>query len=159
MENNPPVLDFEHQEAWEEWLSLNHREATDVWLRIAKKGSAIRSITHAEALDSALCFGWIDAHKKELGISHVIAEGESGGGNLSIATTMKLIRDGKGHIISGTYALCPYISGMYDASPEKLAEELPSLLEFDGYFLSTRGCDLTGWGYTPEGPDRTNPAA
>jgi len=45
-------------------LSRNHREATGVWLRIAKKGSKIRSVTHAEALESALCFGWIDAQKK-----------------------------------------------------------------------------------------------
>jgi uncharacterized protein YdeI (YjbR/CyaY-like superfamily) len=45
-------------------LSRNHREATGVWLRIAKQGSKVRSLTHAEALDSALCFGWIDAQKK-----------------------------------------------------------------------------------------------
>jgi uncharacterized protein YdeI (YjbR/CyaY-like superfamily) len=61
---DPPILHLEHQQAWEEWLSRNHREATGVWLRIAKKGSTIRSITHAEALDSALCYGWIDAQKK-----------------------------------------------------------------------------------------------
>lgn len=59
-----PVLLFEHQQAWEEWLSRNHRVTTGVWLRIAKKGSKIRSLTHAEALESALCFGWIDAQKK-----------------------------------------------------------------------------------------------
>jgi uncharacterized protein YdeI (YjbR/CyaY-like superfamily) len=63
-EKDAPILDLEHQQAWEEWLSRNHIEATGVWLRIAKKGSTIRSITHAEALDSALCFGWIDAHKR-----------------------------------------------------------------------------------------------
>ena len=63
-EKDPPIFVFEHQQAWEDWLSGNHREATGVWLRIAKKGSKIRSLTHAEALDSALCFGWIDAHKK-----------------------------------------------------------------------------------------------
>ena len=61
---DPPVFLFEHQQAWEEWLSRNHREATGAWLRIAKKGSKIRSLTHAEALESALCFGWIDAQKK-----------------------------------------------------------------------------------------------
>lgn len=59
-----PIFVFEHQQAWEDWLSRNHREATGVWLRIAKKGSTIRSLTHAEALDIALCFGWIDAQKK-----------------------------------------------------------------------------------------------
>jgi uncharacterized protein YdeI (YjbR/CyaY-like superfamily) len=63
-DEDPPILLFEHQQAWEDWLSRNHREATGVWLRIAKKGSKIRSVTHAEALDSALCFGWIDAQKK-----------------------------------------------------------------------------------------------
>jgi uncharacterized protein YdeI (YjbR/CyaY-like superfamily) len=63
-DEDPPVLLFEHQQAWEDWLSRNHREATGVWLRIAKKGSKTRSLTHAEGLDSALCFGWIDAHKK-----------------------------------------------------------------------------------------------
>jgi uncharacterized protein YdeI (YjbR/CyaY-like superfamily) len=63
-DEHPPVLLFEHQQLWEDWLSRNHREATGVWLRIAKKGSKIRSLTHAEALDSALCFGWIDAQKK-----------------------------------------------------------------------------------------------
>jgi uncharacterized protein YdeI (YjbR/CyaY-like superfamily) len=60
----PSVFDFEHQRAWEEWLSRNHGETTGVWIRIAKKGSKVRSLTHADALESALCFGWIDAQKK-----------------------------------------------------------------------------------------------
>jgi uncharacterized protein YdeI (YjbR/CyaY-like superfamily) len=63
-DEDPQVLLLETQLAWEDWLSRNHREATGVWLRIAKKGSRIQSLTHAEALDAALCFGWIDAHKK-----------------------------------------------------------------------------------------------
>ncbi|KAJ9655408.1 hypothetical protein H2198_005712 [Neophaeococcomyces mojaviensis] len=102
---------------------------------------------------------WIHAHKQELGISTIIAQGESGGGNLAIATTMKLLRDGKKNVIEGVYALCPYISGMYDSPPEKLAKELPSLLEFDGYFLTLRGSELTAWGYDPEGKFRTEPLA
>lgn len=109
--------------------------------------------------DCAAAAEWVYAHKQELGISTIIVEGESGGGNLAIATTMKLIRDGKKHVIDGVYALCPYISGMYDAPPEKLATELPSLLEFDGYFLTLRGTDLTAWGYDPEGKYRTDPLA
>src|SRR3984885_13850896 len=63
-ENDPPIFVFEHQQAWEEWLSQNHREATGVWLRLLKKGAKICSLSHAEALESALCFGWIDAQKK-----------------------------------------------------------------------------------------------
>jgi uncharacterized protein YdeI (YjbR/CyaY-like superfamily) len=61
----PPIaLLFEHQRAWENWLSQNHDQLTSAWLRLAKKGSEIRSLTYAEALESALCFGWIDAQKK-----------------------------------------------------------------------------------------------
>ena len=59
-----PVLLLKDQKAWELWLSRNHDKSTGVWLRLAKKGSDIQSLTHAEALDSALCYGWIDAHKK-----------------------------------------------------------------------------------------------
>jgi len=109
--------------------------------------------------DCAAAAEWVYAHKKELGISSIIAEGESGGGNLTLATTLKLIRDGKKNIIQGSYALCPYISGMYDAPREKLLVELPSLVEFDGYFLSLGGSDLTGWGYDPDGKYRTEPLA
>jgi uncharacterized protein YdeI (YjbR/CyaY-like superfamily) len=61
---DPPVLLLKDQKVWERWLSRNHDKSTGVWLRLAKKGSDIQSLTHAEALDSALCYGWIDAQKK-----------------------------------------------------------------------------------------------
>ena len=61
---DPPVLLLKDKKAWERWLSRNHDKSTGVWLRLAKKGSDIQSLTHAEALDSALCYGWIDAQKK-----------------------------------------------------------------------------------------------
>ncbi len=57
---------FRSQEAWEKWLGANHASSGAVWLRIAKKGSGRESVTYDEALDSALCFGWIDAQKKPL---------------------------------------------------------------------------------------------
>ncbi len=46
------------------WLTQHHATATELWLGIAKKGSGIASVTYAEALDEALCFGWIDGLKK-----------------------------------------------------------------------------------------------
>jgi uncharacterized protein YdeI (YjbR/CyaY-like superfamily) len=63
-DENPPILVFEHRQAWEEWLSQNHNSVPGVWVRLAKKGSKVRSLTHAEALETALCYGWIDAQKK-----------------------------------------------------------------------------------------------
>ena len=50
--------------AWEAWLEKNHRNSPGLWLRLAKKGSSLRSVTYAEALEIALCYGWIDGQKR-----------------------------------------------------------------------------------------------
>lgn len=60
-----PAIHFEDAVAWEGWLEANGG-AAGVWLKIAKKGSGIASVTYAEALDVALCHGWIDGQKKGL---------------------------------------------------------------------------------------------
>jgi uncharacterized protein YdeI (YjbR/CyaY-like superfamily) len=52
--------------AFERWLSTHHDRATEVWLRIFKKDSGVPTITVAEALDVALCWGWIDGTRKSL---------------------------------------------------------------------------------------------
>lgn len=49
---------------WEAWLEKNHRNSSGLWMRLAKKGSGLRSITYKEALDVALCYGWIDGQKR-----------------------------------------------------------------------------------------------
>ena len=67
MNRNPaeyPVLFFSDQSAWREWLEANHASAQGVWLRMAKVASGVPSITYAEALDVALCHGWIDGQAK-----------------------------------------------------------------------------------------------
>lgn len=56
-----PTLYFYAREDWEDWLHANHDTAPGVWIKLAKKGSGVESITQPEALDVALCFGWIDA--------------------------------------------------------------------------------------------------
>src|SRR5215469_1239110 len=56
-----PTLAFETQHDWEMWLEQHHHEAKGVWLKLAKKATSIPSITHAEAVDGALCYGWIDS--------------------------------------------------------------------------------------------------
>jgi uncharacterized protein YdeI (YjbR/CyaY-like superfamily) len=59
-----PIVLFEDADAFAEWLDRNHGESPGVWLRHAKKGAALRSLSYAEALDVALCYGWIDSQKK-----------------------------------------------------------------------------------------------
>ncbi|KAK3295392.1 bacteriocin-protection, YdeI or OmpD-associated-domain-containing protein [Chaetomium fimeti] len=60
----PPIQLFDHVAAWETWLEANHTDPTGLWLKISKKGSGIASVSYDEALDAALCFGWIDGQKK-----------------------------------------------------------------------------------------------
>jgi uncharacterized protein YdeI (YjbR/CyaY-like superfamily) len=63
-ESDTSIILFPNQEAWEAWLDAHHAGSSGVWLRLAKKGSAIPSVSYAEALEAALCYGWIDAQKK-----------------------------------------------------------------------------------------------
>lgn len=57
-------IDFTNSREWETWLMVHSDQQGEAWLRIAKKGSGIPSITIQEALDSALCYGWIDSHRR-----------------------------------------------------------------------------------------------
>ena len=56
-----PILDFASRAEWEAWLDAEHASSDGVWLRFAKKGSGAVSVVYAEALDVALCYGWIDS--------------------------------------------------------------------------------------------------
>ncbi len=58
------ILPFASQSKWTDWLAKQHDKSAGVWLKLAKKDSGISSVTYAEALDIALCYGWIDGQKK-----------------------------------------------------------------------------------------------
>jgi len=58
-----PVMSFESTDAWDAWLAAHHADSPGLWLKIAKKGAAGRTISYSEALDVALCHGWIDGQK------------------------------------------------------------------------------------------------
>ena len=55
-----PILLFESAADWEDWLARHHADSRGVWVKLAKKGTGAVSVTHPEALDVALCYGWID---------------------------------------------------------------------------------------------------
>jgi len=57
------MIAFETQRDWEAWLEEHHADTPGVWLKMAKKETGIPSVTYAEALDGALCYGWIDGQK------------------------------------------------------------------------------------------------
>jgi uncharacterized protein YdeI (YjbR/CyaY-like superfamily) len=56
-----PIVPFASREAWEAWLEEHHTTSDGLWLKIAKKGSGLETVSFAEALDVALCYGWIDS--------------------------------------------------------------------------------------------------
>lgn len=58
-----PVMTFDSTDAWDAWLGAHHADTPGLWLKIAKKGAAGRTISYSEALDVALCHGWIDGQK------------------------------------------------------------------------------------------------
>jgi uncharacterized protein YdeI (YjbR/CyaY-like superfamily) len=60
----PPIRAFKTQNDFSAWLEKNHGRSSGLWVRLAKKNSGIKSITYAEALEVALCYGWIDALKR-----------------------------------------------------------------------------------------------
>jgi uncharacterized protein YdeI (YjbR/CyaY-like superfamily) len=60
------MMFFEDAAAWEAWLAGHHGTADEAWLKIAKKGSGVASVTAAEGTEVALCYGWIDGHRKSL---------------------------------------------------------------------------------------------
>ena len=109
--------------------------------------------------DCAAALRWVHEHRADLGISTLTVAGESGGANLSLATTIRAKREGTLDMIDGVYAMVPYISGIYGRSEAERAAELPSLVENDGYFIA---CDMTAvmvTVYDPTGEHATDPLA
>ena len=97
---------------------------------------------------------WVVAHADELGIdpARLVVAGESGGGNLTLATGLKLKRDGDLGLIKGLYALCPYIAGQWP-SPDS-----PSSIENEGILLRLHN-NRGAMGYGIEAFNEGNPLA
>jgi acetyl esterase len=95
--------------------------------------------------DCASAVRWAFANRAELGITHLIVSGESGGGNLTLTVAHKAKREGWLDEVAGFYAQCPYISHRW----LDVCEDLPSLTENDGYFVSCHELALLGSLYDP----------
>ena len=105
--------------------------------------------------DCAAGVRWIHRNRDALGISTITVSGESGGGNLSLATGLKARQEGWVDEIDGIYALCPYISGAYATPPGHLL----SLVENDTYMLECEQMDRLVTVYDPERSHGADPLA
>ena len=63
--SNIPILSFSTHKEWHNWLDKNYSNENGIWLRFYKNKSETKSINHTEALDEALCYGWIDGQIKK----------------------------------------------------------------------------------------------
>jgi uncharacterized protein YdeI (YjbR/CyaY-like superfamily) len=59
-----PIQRFERQKDWARWLAENHNSSPGLWMQLAKKRAGIQSVSYDEAVEAALCFGWIDGQKQ-----------------------------------------------------------------------------------------------
>lgn len=62
--SDTPTITCKTSAEWEQWLDQHYEDSQGIWLKIFKKNSGIQSISFAEALDAALCYGWIDSQMK-----------------------------------------------------------------------------------------------
>jgi uncharacterized protein YdeI (YjbR/CyaY-like superfamily) len=72
MADELPIIRFGTRADFEAWLEENHAASEGLWLKIAKKGAPESSVTYAEALELALCFGWIDSQKRAVDETHFL---------------------------------------------------------------------------------------
>ena len=105
--------------------------------------------------DCTSALQWMSDQRAGLGIDKIVVSGESGGGNLTLATTLLAKREGRIDQIAGVYAQCPYISNAY----ANKRPELVSLYENDGYFLACDQMGALARVYDPDLANATNPLA
>ena len=60
-----PIKAFKSQKVWQEWLEKNHATSLGIWVKFFKKDSGVATVVYKEALDVALCYGWIDSQSKK----------------------------------------------------------------------------------------------
>lgn len=62
-----PIRFFRDGKSWEQWLERNHAKSSGIWVRMAKKASGRKSVSMTEAVEVALCYGWIDSRGRSDG--------------------------------------------------------------------------------------------
>jgi len=95
-----PTILFSTQQDWEAWLMDHHAEVQGVWLKIAKKAAGTPSVSYPEALDSALCYGWIDGQKASFDATHYLQKftprrPKSGWSKVNRVKATQLIAEGR----------------------------------------------------------------
>jgi uncharacterized protein YdeI (YjbR/CyaY-like superfamily) len=95
-----PTIAFPSPRAWETWLAKHHAGVRGAWVKFAKKGSGVKSVTYPEALDVALCYGWIDGQVRSLDERYYVQRftprrSRSNWSKINCGKAQRLIADGR----------------------------------------------------------------
>ncbi len=134
-----PVRLFKDQPAWEAWLAKHHASAAGLWLRLAKKDSGRRSVSYLEAVEAALCYGWIDSQKRSYDVETWIQKFTPRGprsvwSQINREKALELIEQGRMRAAGRAAIEAAQANGRWDAAyaPQRTAElpaDLRSALE------------------------------
>ncbi|MFE9580085.1 YdeI family protein [Nocardia sp. NPDC006044] len=121
---------FSNAAQWESWLADQHDDAVEVWLVIAKQGT--EGLTIGEALDVALCFGWIDSHRKALDERHFLQRysprrAKSPWSQLNVMKAEALIAAGRMREPGFAAIEAAETDGRWAAATPRAARPMPSL--------------------------------
>jgi uncharacterized protein YdeI (YjbR/CyaY-like superfamily) len=94
------VRTFKDADSFYDWLGKNHDRADEIWIKIHKVGSGLKSITPTQAIDAALCWGWIDAVRKGFDATSYLQRYTPRGKNstwsqINVENVARLIREGR----------------------------------------------------------------
>jgi uncharacterized protein YdeI (YjbR/CyaY-like superfamily) len=116
-----PVIAFSSVREWEEWLSRQSRTSKGVWLKLAKKQSGIQSVTRQEAIDAALCHGWIDGQLERVDerywlVRYTPRSARSKWSEINKTRAQELIREGRMKAAGLEEVKCAKVDGRWKAA-------------------------------------------
>jgi uncharacterized protein YdeI (YjbR/CyaY-like superfamily) len=136
-----PIVELPDQLAWREWLEANHASVDGVWLKFAKKSSPHQTVTQSEAIEEALCFGWIDSqgrgYDEHFYLQRFTPRGRrSKWSQINVRNAERLIAEGRMHEAGLAQMQAAKADGRWDAayppqSQAQVPEDLQRALDAD----------------------------
>lgn len=126
-----PIVELRDQTAWREWLEANHAAPDGVWLKLAKKSSPRRTVAQPEAIQEALCFGWIDGQVRRFDEHFYLQRftprrSRSKWSRINAESAERLIADGRMHPAGLAQVEAAKADGRWDAAyPAQSQAQVP----------------------------------
>jgi uncharacterized protein YdeI (YjbR/CyaY-like superfamily) len=148
-----PIIEYGSQAEWSAWLEQNHERSRGVWVKIAKKSSGIPTVTHPEALEEALRFGWIDGQRRPFDETYFLQRftprtTRSRWSQVNVASAERLIQAGRMRPAGLRQIEAARTDGRWQAAyepqsrasvPEDLQQALDANPEAKAFFETLRG--------------------